>query len=117
MARAKDYTAMALRLAEDAQKNLFHLRRGVRVLRGGYLCVYDNNPVATDPGARQRIFGVFREELSKRGFYEFAYVGWPPEGVDPGYTVVLLLRGHKCDAELVRRLLDTAVEEVVRRGY
>jgi hypothetical protein len=109
--------SLAYRCAFDACENHFPSRRGVWFLEDiGVLCLYNNNPYASDPTQRDKETDELRRRMKEAGIKELACATYPPEGEeDAGYTYAMLIAAEKEKADWVRETMEEIVATALAR--
>ena len=106
----RNYYQLACELAQDAVENHILTRRGIWYLeKEDLLCIYDNNPYADDPEARNRQEDRIIRRLRMGGIELIA------RGEDrDGYTTTLLIDCSWDRAEDVQDIVREEVEATMR---
>lgn len=74
------------------------------------LCIYNNNPYASDPLLREDETNKFRQLLREEGIKEIAYATYPKSGEDAGYSYAMFIDVSGDDIEMVARVHDHLIK-------
>jgi hypothetical protein len=110
------FTNLVADCAREACEDHFASRRGFLGLPiPGIQCLFDNNPYAADPLARDQQWAILRMKLAEMGIPILASGSYPPKGQDeqPGYTEVLLVQAPDEQQEAISIAWGEAIGEVV----